>query len=343
MTTKMSDDEIALGRGEVLQQLASARAKFKEEREAADTKVAERLRNLMSTCFDGSRSGNLAFQLADMEEWIPKFTSEWKANHRRWLELCTRLGRDALDLEQRGRVAEVDAIAGEALELKRIRSIVDEDARKRHGDREGEPSWGVIADCVLAHVSQHRQAREILDVPEQFTLDQYVSILGAEAQQANEIVEVRQVLEAMLGRTPDPARSTSQLAREVVVQAERWQGECASLQEFNRAHIRDRERACAVRDVAVERHRVLEQSVAETNQYLRDFETGLVNAGKWDTHPELPLNLLAREVVAQAERWRIDAEYYQGEVAATRAEAKRQIAALERRASGRSRRRSSAS
>jgi hypothetical protein len=117
---------------------------------------------------------------------------------------------------------EVDAGAGEALELKRIRNIVDVDARKRHGDRDGEPSWAVIADCVLAHVSQHRQAREILDVPEGFTLDQYASMLGAEAEQANEIVEVRQVLEAMLGRTSDPARSTSQLAREVVAQAERW-------------------------------------------------------------------------------------------------------------------------
>ncbi len=261
MTTKMNDDEIVLGLGEVLQQLASTRTKLKE-REAADTEVAERLRNLMSTCFDGSRSGDLAYQLADMEEWIPKFTSEWKANHRRWLELCTRLGLDALDLEQHGRVAEVEAVAGDALELKRIRSIVDEDARKRHEAREGEPSWGVIADCVLAHVSQHRQARKSLDVPEQVTLDQYV---------------------------------------------------------------------------------------AETSQYLRVFETSLVNAGKWDPYPELPLNLLAREIVAQAERWRIDAEHYRGEasnatatmveslsvevarltgeVAATRAEAVRQIGA----------------
>jgi len=73
-----------------------------------------------------------------------------------------------------------------------------------------------------AHVSQHRQAREILDVPEGFTLDQYASMLGAEAEQANELVEVRQVLEAMLGRTSDSARSTNQLAREVVAQAERW-------------------------------------------------------------------------------------------------------------------------
>ena len=191
---------------------------LKVEHGEANSKIAERLRRIMSTCFDGSRSGDLAFQLADMEEWIPKFTSEWKANHRRWLDLCDRLGFDALDLEQRGRVAEVDAVAGEASEIKRIRNIVDEDARKRHGNREGEPSWGVIADCVLAHVSQHRQAREILDVPEQFTLDQYVSMLGDSA----ELVETRQVLEAMQGRTPDPARSTIQVAREVVAQAERW-------------------------------------------------------------------------------------------------------------------------
>lgn len=235
---------------------------LKVEHGEANSKIAERLRRIMSTCFDGSRSGDLAFQLADMEEWIPKFTSEWKANHRRWLDLCDRLGFDALDLEQRGRVAEVDAVAGEASEIKRIRNIVDEDARKRHGNREGEPSWGVIADCVLAHVSQHRQARKSLDVPEQVTLDQYV---------------------------------------------------------------------------------------AETSQYLRVFETSLVNAGKWDPYPELPLNLLAREIVAQAERWRIDAEHYRGEasnatatmveslsvevarltgeVAATRAEAVRQIGA----------------
>ena len=31
--------------------------------------VAERLRNIMSTCFGGSRSGDLYFQLADMEKW----------------------------------------------------------------------------------------------------------------------------------------------------------------------------------------------------------------------------------------------------------------------------------
>ena len=54
--------------------------------------VAERLRNIMSTCFGGSRSGDLYFQLADMEKWIPKFTSEWSANHGRWHELCQRLG-----------------------------------------------------------------------------------------------------------------------------------------------------------------------------------------------------------------------------------------------------------
>lgn len=89
---------------------------------------------------------------------------------------------------------------------------------------------------------------------------------------------------------------------------------------------------------------------SETSQYLRDFEASLVSAGKWDAQPELPLNLLAREIVAQAERWRIDAEHYRseasnatatmveslsaevaqltGEVAATRAEANRQIETL---------------
>lgn len=227
-------------------------------------KTAKRLRNIMSTCFDGSRSGNLAFQIDDMEQWIPKFTSEWKANHQRWLALCERLGFDALDLAQHGRVTEVDAVAGDAFELRRIRAIVEDDARKRHGDRDGEPSWGVIADCVLSHVSQHRQAREELGVPEHVTLDQYV---------------------------------------------------------------------------------------AETSRCLRDFETSLVSAGKWSTYPNRQLNQLAREIVAQAERWRIDAEHYRGEasnttaqqvealsaevarltgeVAATRAEAKRQIERLE--------------
>jgi len=115
-------------------------AEERRARSESESGLACRLRNIMSTCFDGSRSGGLAFQIEDMEESIPKFTSEWKANHRRWLELCSCLGF--------GRVAEVDAIAAEALELKRIRNIVDVDARKRHGDREGEPSWGVIADCV---------------------------------------------------------------------------------------------------------------------------------------------------------------------------------------------------
>lgn len=157
----------------------------------------------------------------------------------------------------------------DAYQLLRIRNIVDEDARARHGDLPGEPSWGVIADCVLGHASQHRQAREIMGVPEQFTLDQHVS---------------------------------------------------------------------------------------EISRYLRGFEASRVNIGHWDTHPELPLDLLAREVVAQAERWRIDAEHYRGEasnatakqveslsaevarltgeVAATQAEAKRQIdrALLERNA-----------
>ena len=56
--------------------------------------VAERLREIMSTCFGGSRSGDLFFQVADMEKWIPKFTSEWTANHGRWLKLCQAFGFD---------------------------------------------------------------------------------------------------------------------------------------------------------------------------------------------------------------------------------------------------------
>lgn len=48
----------------------------------------------------------------------------------------------------------------------------------------------------------------------------------------------------------------------------------------------------------------LEVAADETSQYLRDFEASLVSAGRWDAQPELPLNLLAREIVAQAERWR---------------------------------------
>lgn len=39
---------------------------------------------------------------------------------------------------------------------------------------------------------------------------------------AAELTEVRRVLEEALGRAPDPARSTAQLAREVVAQALRW-------------------------------------------------------------------------------------------------------------------------
>lgn len=196
--SKMNDDHLPLPGHEA----AYLTARLKLDHEESNTKVAERLRRIMSTCFDGSRSGDLAFQLADMEEWIPKFTSEWKANHRRWLELCTRLGLD-------GRVAEVDAVAGEALELKRI----------RHGDREGEPSWGVIADCVLAHVSQHRQAQKILDVPDHVTLDQAATVVRGVVDDA---AATRLILEASLGRIPDPARSTVQLAREVVDQTERW-------------------------------------------------------------------------------------------------------------------------
>lgn len=65
----------------------------------------------------------------------------------------------------------------DAYQLLRIRNIVNEDARARHGDLPGEPSWGVVADSVLAHASQHRLAREILKVPKNRTLDQHVSLL----------------------------------------------------------------------------------------------------------------------------------------------------------------------
>ncbi len=65
----------------------------------------------------------------------------------------------------------------DAYQLVRIRNIVNEDARARHGDLPGDPSWGVVADSVLAHASQHRLAREILKVPKNRTLDQHVSLL----------------------------------------------------------------------------------------------------------------------------------------------------------------------
>lgn len=222
LSLTLGGPEVKLGAG--VRELAGLLDRFgpktetEAERQVRDA-IAERLRNIMSTCFDGSRSGDLAFQLEDMEKWIPKFTSEWKANHRRWLDLCDRLGLDALDLAQHGRVAEVDVVAGDAFELRRIRAIVEDDARKRHGDREGEPSWGVIADCVLGHASQHRQAREILGVAENVTLDQGLS-------------ELRQVLwafEASLVSSGEwstyPSRTMGTmgtLARAVIAQAEQW-------------------------------------------------------------------------------------------------------------------------
>lgn len=65
----------------------------------------------------------------------------------------------------------------DAYELLRIRAIVREEASIRHGDLPGEPSWGVVADSVLAHTSQHRLARDLLKVPANLTLDQHVSLL----------------------------------------------------------------------------------------------------------------------------------------------------------------------
>lgn len=222
------EDDEALD--ELMNQLAGARGEVRDLNAERDA-TAKRLRDIMSACFDGSRSGDLAFQLADMEEWIPKFTSEWKANHRRWLALCDRLGFDALDLSQHGRVAEVDAVAGDALELRRIRAIVEDDARKRHGDREGEPSWGVIADCVLGHASQHRQAREILGVAENVTLDQGLS-------------ELRQVLwafEASLVSSGEwstcPSRAMGALIRAVVAQAEQWRARLRDGVDDDRAFV----------------------------------------------------------------------------------------------------------
>lgn len=65
----------------------------------------------------------------------------------------------------------------DAYELLRIRTIVREEASIRHGDLPGEPSWGVVADSVLAHASQHRLARDRLKVPADLTLDQHVGLL----------------------------------------------------------------------------------------------------------------------------------------------------------------------
>lgn len=352
---------------ELMNQLAGARGKVSDlnaERDAA----AKRLRDIMSTCFDGSRSGDLAFQLEDMEKWIPKFTSEWKANHRRWLDLCDRLGFDALDLSQHGRVAEVDAVAGPAFELRRIRAIVEDDARKRHGDREGEPSWGVIADCVLGHASQHRQARQILGVPETVTLDQYVTMLAARCQSAERNLEDTC---APLAERLRLIRALRTIGWPVSYEPEPWAERMASEISRLRHVMKDvsgESSLGAVIDCVlalVEQHRqareilrvpgdtTIDQHVSmldSENIATRQILEGMLRGRTADARPT---SQLAREVVAQAERWRIDAEHYRGEasnatakqveslsaevarltgeVAATRAEAKRQIdAAIDR-------------
>lgn len=96
----------------------------------------------------------------------------------------------------------------DAYALRRIRAIVREDALERHGDRPGEPSWDVIADCVLANACQHRQAREILKTPQSLTLDQHATMISQQLEldtRSPTYKELHDIL-VRLGRTAAEAR-----------------------------------------------------------------------------------------------------------------------------------------
>jgi hypothetical protein len=132
----------------------------REQDHAGAQAVAERLRNIMSTCFGGSRSGDLYFQLADMEKWIPKFASEWSANHGRWHELCQRLGLSA----------HIDDLAAV---LKHIENSRASDGRRRPMDAaiiaDNEAALARLADTIeferklaSAAATGHDHARGLL-------------------------------------------------------------------------------------------------------------------------------------------------------------------------------------
>lgn len=107
-------------------------------------------------------------------------------------------------------------------------------ARAEAGDRKSGASAALVQENELARL----RVADLMHAPATATVGKSLSELLAELAEMHrddagasaQVREIRQVLEEFQGRTPDPARSTVQIAREVVSQAERWRNDIARLE-----------------------------------------------------------------------------------------------------------------